>query len=69
MNAICVTNGAGGQQFALGVAYHFSPKTYAFLMGTLVKNDFAASFNNSDNENLSPGEDIRQVALGLHHAW
>ena len=69
VNAICVTNGAGGQQYALGVSYNFSPKTYAFLMGTLVKNDFAASFNNSDNEDVSPGEDIRQIALGLHHAW
>ena len=69
VNAICVTNGAGGQQFAAGVSYNFSPKTYAFLMATLLKNDFAASFNNSDNQSVSPGEDIRQVALGLHTAW
>ena len=69
VNADCNTSGLKGEQFGLGVAYHFSRKTYAFLMGTLVKNDFAASYNNADNQSVNPGEDIRQVALGLHTAW
>ena len=67
--ADCNTNGAKGEQLGLGVAYFFSRRTYAFLMGTLVKNDFAAGFNNTDAQSISPGEDIRQIALGLHTAW
>ena len=69
VNADCNTNGLKGEQYGLGLAYHFSRRTYAFLMGTLVKNDYAASFNNADNQDLNPGEDIRQIALGLHTAW
>lgn len=69
VNADCNTNGLKGEQYGLGFAYHFSRRTYLFVMGTLVKNDFAASFNNADNQDVAPGEDIRQIAVGLHTAW
>ena len=69
VNAACNTNGLKGEQFGVGVAYHFSRRTYLFLMGTLVKNDFAASFNNSNQQDVNPGEDLRQVAIGIHTAF
>jgi hypothetical protein len=35
-------------------------------MGTYIKNDFSAAFNNSNRQDLNPGEDITQIALGIH---
>ena len=69
VNAVCNTNGLKGEQFGLGFAYHFSRRTYLFVMATLVKNDFAASYNNTNTQDVSPGEDIRQIGVGLHTAW
>jgi predicted porin len=69
VNAECNTNGLKGEQIGAGFAYHFSRKTYLFVMATLVKNDFAASFNNSNLQDINPGEDIRQVGVGIHTAW
>ena len=68
VNAVCNTDGLDGSQTALGVAYHFSRRTYLFLMGTVIKNGFSASYN-SALQSLAPGEDVRQIALGLHTAW
>jgi predicted porin len=66
VNAECNTNGLEGEQFALGVAYHFSRRTYLFLMGTYVKNGYSAVYNNSNLQEPNPGEDITQVGLGIH---
>jgi predicted porin len=69
VNAECNTNGLEGEQFALGVAYHFSRRTYLFLMGTYVKNGYSAVFNNSNLQEPNPGEDITQIGLGIHTAF
>jgi predicted porin len=69
VNADCNTNGMKAEQIGLGFAYHFSRKTYLFVMGTLLKNDYAASFSNSNQQSVNPGEDIRQIGVGLHTAW
>jgi predicted porin len=66
VNAECNTNGLSGEQFGLGVSYYLSRRTYVFLMGTYIKNDFSAAFNNSNRQDLNPGEDITQIALGIH---
>lgn len=69
VNAACNTSGLKGEQWGVGVAYHFSRRTFVFLMGTLVRNDFAARFNNSNQQDVNPGEDLRQVGLGIHTSF
>ena len=65
----CSTSGLDGSQMSLGVAYHFSRRTYIFLMGSLVKNGHSAVYNNSNLQEPNPGEDIRQIAVGIHTAF
>lgn len=65
----CSTNGLDGSQFQIGVAYHFSRRTYLFLMAALVKNGYSAVYNNSNLQGPNPGEDIRQIGLGIHTAF
>ena len=65
----CNTGGLEGTQLGVGFAYHFSRKTYLFVMGTLIRNGYSAVFNNSNQQAPNPGEDIRQVAVGLHTAF
>jgi predicted porin len=69
VNVDCNTNGLEGTQIGLGFAYHFTRRTYLFVMGTLVRNGYSAVFNNSNQQGPNPGEDIRQVAVGLHTAF
>jgi len=69
VNMDCNTNGLEGQQIGIGFAYHFSRKTYLFVMGTLVKNGYSAVFNNSNQQAPNPGEDVRQIGVGLHTAF
>jgi predicted porin len=69
VNAVCDTGGLGGEQFALGVAYHFSRKTYLFLMGTYVKNDYSAEYNNMAQQSPNIGEDITQIGVGIHTSF
>jgi predicted porin len=69
VNLDCNTNGLEGQQIGLGFAYHFSRRTYLFVMGTLVKNGYSAVFNNSNQQAPNPGEDVRQIGVGLHTAF
>jgi len=65
----CNTNGLEGQQIGIGFAYHFTRRTYLFVMGTLVKNGYSAVFNNSNQQSPNPGEDVRQIGVGLHTAF
>lgn len=69
VNAACNTDGLEGTQISAGFAYHFSRRTYLFVMGSLLRNGFSAVYNNSNLQEPNPGEDIRQVAVGLHTAW
>ena len=61
----CNTGGLEGSQLQAGIAYFFSRKTYLFLMASLVRNGYSAEYNNSNQQAPNPGEDIRQVAIGL----
>lgn len=69
VNAVCNTGGLQGEQFALGLAYNFSRRTYLFLMGTYVKNGYSAVYNNSNLQEPNPGEDITQIGVGIHTSF
>ncbi|MEO7742306.1 MAG: porin [Usitatibacter sp.] len=68
VNAVCNTDGLDGSQTSLGVAYHFSRRTYLFLMGAFIKNGYSAVYN-SAAQGIAPGEDVRQIAAGIHTAF
>lgn len=65
----CNTDGLESSQWAAGAAYYFSRRTYLFFLASIVRNGYSARFNNSNQQDPSVGEDIRQVALGLHTAF
>ena len=69
VDAECNTDGLDGSQLQAGVSYYFSPRTYVFFMGALLKNGFSARYNNSDLQDPSVGEDIMQWALGINHSF
>ena len=67
--ATCFTDGLGGTQVSAGVAYHFSRRTYLFFMASWVKNDFSAQFNTSNLQDVNVGEDLTQMAIGIHTSF
>jgi predicted porin len=69
VDAVCSTDGLDGTTIALGGAYYFSKKTYLFFLASWLKNGSSARFNNSDLQDPSVGEDIRQYAVGLSTAF
>jgi FecR protein len=69
VKAECTTDGLDGVQVSAGGAYAFSRRTWVFLRGSQVRNGKGAAYNNSNLQSPSPGEDIRQVALGIHTAF
>ena len=69
VNAACNTDGLRGEQLSLGLAYHFSRRTYLFLMYSNVRNDFSARFNPTFDDDVNPGEDIRQLGFGIHTSF
>ena len=66
VGAACNTDGLEGSQVSVGAAYHFSRRTYLFLMGSVVRNGYSATFNPSNLQDVNAGEDVRQVGLGIH---
>ena len=69
VNAVCNTNGLDGSQMSFGFAYNFSRRTYLFVMASMVRNDFSAVYNNSNLQGPNPGEDVKQLGVGIHTAW
>jgi predicted porin len=69
VNATCSTDGLDGSQLQAGFSYYFSPRTYLFMMGALLRNGFSARYNNEDLQDVSVGEDITQWAVGLNHSF
>lgn len=65
----CNTGGLEGSQTSIGFAYHFSRRTYLFVMASFVKNGYSAEYNNSNLQAPNPGEDITQIGVGLHTAF
>jgi predicted porin len=67
VDATCSTDGLDGSQLQAGVAYYFSPRTWLFVIGALLRNGESARYNNEELQDPSVGEDITQWAIGLNH--
>jgi predicted porin len=67
VNAVCTTDGLDGSQVQAGAAYYFSPRTWLYIIGAILKNGYSARYNNSDLQAPAVGEDITQYAIGLNH--
>ncbi|HZZ91518.1 MAG TPA: hypothetical protein VFE23_03095, partial [Usitatibacter sp.] len=65
----CTTDGLEGTQIQAGLAYYFSRQTYLFAMYALLRNGYSAQYNNLELQDVSIGEDIKQWAVGLSHAF
>jgi|SRR6185437_80523 len=65
----CSTDGLDGSQLQAGFSYYFSPRTYIFVMGAILRNGFSARYNNEDLQDPSVGEDIQQWAIGMNHSF
>ena len=69
VNVACNTSGLKGEQLSAGLAYHFSRRTYLFFMYSSVRNDFSARFNPTFDDDVNPGEDVSQIAVGIHTSF
>jgi predicted porin len=69
VNASCNTDGLDGSQLQAGFSYYFSPRTFLFVMGAVLRNGFSARYNNEDLQDPSVGEDITQWAVGINHSF
>jgi predicted porin len=67
-SAPCITDGLDGQMISVGAAYYFSRRTYLFFLWQQLKNGKSAVFA-SGGQDPSTGEDVQQVAVGLHTAF
>ena len=67
-SAPCITDGLDGTQVSAGVAYYFSRRTYLFFLWQQLKNGKSAIFA-SGSQTPNAGEDVTQVALGIHTAF
>lgn len=67
----CSTDGLEGSKLAVGAAYYFSRRTYAFAAVSRVKNGKSARYDNTDLSDISsnPGEDITHAAFGIAHSF
>jgi predicted porin len=66
--APCITDGLDGKMVSVGAAYYFSRRTYLFFLWQQLKNGKSAVFA-SGSQSPSTGEDITQVAVGIHTAF
>jgi predicted porin len=69
VSAECNTAGLKADMYSVGFAYHFSRRTYLFAMYSVVKNDFSARFNPTFDDDVNPGEDVKQIGVGLHTSF
>ena len=68
VNAVCNTDGLDGSQTSFGFTYDFSRRSYLFVMAAFIKNGYGAQYNSAVQTPVS-GEDIRQIAMGMHHSF
>lgn len=70
VQSACSTDGLDGTKFLLGAGYNLSKRTMLFGAYSVIKNGKSARYNNSEFDRaLAPGEDIRQLAVGLSHSF
>jgi len=66
--APCITSGLDGTMVSVGAAYYFSRRTYLFFLWQQLKNGKSAVFA-SGSQSPSTGEDVTQVAVGMHTSF
>ena len=66
--APCITDGLDGSMVSVGAAYYFSRRTYLFFLWQQLKNGKSAVFA-SGAQDPSTGEDVQQIAVGIHTAF
>jgi predicted porin len=69
VNVACNTDGLKGEMFSIGSAYFLSKRTFLFLVYSMVRNDYSARFNPTFDDDVNPGEDIRQLGVGINHTF
>lgn len=69
--ATCSTEGLEATKYTVGAGYNLSKRTMLFGAFSLIKNGKSARFNNGEFESTepAPGEDIRQLAIGISHSF
>ena len=65
----CSTNGLNGTKMSLGAAYYLSKRTYLFGVVDQVRNGTSARYDNTEFQSPALGEDIRNIAMGVSHAF
>ena len=65
--ATCDTGGLDGVQYSVGASYYLDPAFYVFGLYAILKNGASAQYNNASGQQgtPNPGEDIRQMAVGI----
>jgi len=65
--ATCDTSGLDGVQYSVGASYYVDPAFYVFGLYAILKNGASAQYNNASGQQgtPNPGEDIRQMAVGI----
>lgn len=69
VGATCNTDGLEGTKITAAVGYSLSKRTMLFAAASLIKNGKSARYDNSEFNGPNPGEDIRQLAIGLSHSF
>ena len=67
----CTTDGLDGTQYSVGAAYYLDPSFYIFGLYAILNNGASAQYNNASGQQgtPNPGEDIRQIAVGLAYTF
>jgi len=66
----CSTDGFDGSQFNVGAMLSLSKRTGVFAIYSRLTNGTSAMFNNTaNNDNVSPGSDVTQAAVGVSHSF
>ncbi|HEX7889896.1 MAG TPA: porin [Ramlibacter sp.] len=69
--APCSTDGLEATKYTLAAGYNLSKRTMLFGAFSLIKNGKSARFSNAEfnSSEPAPGEDIRQLAIGISHSF
>jgi len=68
----CSASGLDGNLIAAGVTYSFDPSTYLFVLAARLTNGESARFSNNGSttaQDPNPGEDIKQIAVGIAYSF
>jgi predicted porin len=67
----CTTDGLDGTQYSVGAAYYLDPSFYIFGLYAILNNGASAQYNNAPSSQATPnpGEDIRQIAVGIAYIF